>query len=64
MRHRATEHLPIIDGEGEGDEEGLEEIARRLLIAEKKIQSVKTALEPQPTAATALAQKLKEALLT
>ena len=63
MRLRATPWEPIIDGGMEGDEEVLEEIARRLLVAEKNIRSVKTGLEPLATTDSGLAKNLREALM-
>ena len=63
MRLRAIPEIDFWDENPDEDEDVLVEIAQRMILAEKKIFSVKTAIEPIEISENVLVTQLKESLL-
>lgn len=63
MHLRAIPEVSFVDTNLDEEEEVLEEVAHRLLIAKKHVFAVRSAVEPRAEAGEALARNLKDALI-
>ena len=63
MRLRALPAVDFLDENPDEEEEVLEEVARRLLLAKKQVSAIRSAVEPRDQTENGLSRNLEEALI-